>query len=196
MIFHWSKIIWFQRWWVMTGFKRFLFTLIFGLISKRWINGFIFSRISLTQNHFHKNPELDWRQKFYFGSKTVFKKSWNIGHPIMNDSEGFQKFSVSYKSEYFLTLSRIAFGGLHALTSCINCPWVIQDHLLPSTIQSFAIMFSSNSCLKWSHNVCQTASYFCAIDGELIFIEEPRIYEEANKECNLRNGTLSKFRII
>ena len=46
-------------------------------------------------------------------------------------------------------------------------PTLGSKKLIPSSTSSYAIIFSSNSCLKWSENVCEKATYFCAIDGEL-----------------------------
>ena len=63
------------------------------------------------------------------------------------------------------TFSRIAFGGMLKLLEGDDS--IISKRLIPSSTSSYAIIFSSNSCLKWSENVCQKATYFCSIDGEL-----------------------------
>ena len=46
-------------------------------------------------------------------------------------------------------------------------PTLGSKKLIPSSTSSYAIIFSSNSCLKWSGDVCGKATYFCSIDGEL-----------------------------
>ena len=102
-------------------------------------------------------------------------------------------------------------------------PTLGSKKLIPSSTSSYAIIFSSNSCLKWSGDVCGKATYFCSIDGELrrvsikesikgintvffisinafiktethiILSEKPAFFEDANRDCILRNGFLSKF---
>ena len=37
------------------------------------------------------------------------------------------------------------------------------------------------------------ATYFCSIDDELILFEKPAFFEEASKNCIMKNGYLSKF---
>ena len=64
------------------------------------------------------------------------------------------------------TFSSIAFGRRVELFEG-DGPRIISKELIPSSTSSYAITFSSNSCLKWSGNVCEKASYFCFIDGEL-----------------------------
>jgi len=64
------------------------------------------------------------------------------------------------------TFSRIAFGGMLKLLEGDGSR-IISKRLIPCSTSSYAIIFSSNSCLKWSENVCQKATYFCSIDGEL-----------------------------
>ena len=102
-------------------------------------------------------------------------------------------------ASYSEALTRIAFGGMKGLPKNFNCVYARSDgqfcsgaHLFD--LKNFSLVFSSTSCLKWSSNqVCQKASYFCLIDGELILIEQPASFEEALKDCVVRNGSLSKF---
>ena len=65
------------------------------------------------------------------------------------------------------TFSRIAFGGMVKLLEGVGSRIISKRLWRPSSTSSYAIIFSSNSCLKWSENVCQKATYFCSIDGEL-----------------------------
>jgi len=70
---------------------------------------------------------------------------------------------------------------------------IISKEQIPTSTSSYAITFSSNSCLKWSENVCEKATYFCSIDGHIILFEKPAFFEDAYRDCILRNGFLSKF---
>ena len=90
-------------------------------------------------------------------------------------------------------MKRIAFGGLITLLGCNGSPPLVAPDIIPSSVPSYAIPFSSNSCLKWGRKNCVKATYFCSIHGELVLFEKPVFYEEASQECALRNGFLSKF---
>ena len=74
----------------------------------------------------------------------------------------------------------------------VHYPLITENALVRSSLQKYAMTFSSNSCLKWGMKVCQKATYFCCINGELIHFVKPALYEEANQDCNLRKGYLSK----
>ena len=95
------------------------------------------------------------------------------------------------------TLKRIAFGGLRGffeLNEYIPRLYASEkQRFLTSDYKSFALTFSSNSCFQWNTRKCQMATYFCSIDDELILFEKPAFFEEASKNCIMKNGYLSKF---
>jgi len=75
----------------------------------------------------------------------------------------------------------------------MHYPLTENNPLEPSSLRKYAMTFSSNSCLKWGTQVCQKATYFCSIDGEIIHIVKLTLFEEAIQDCILKNGYLSMF---
>ena len=103
----------------------------------------------------------------------MLDESWNIDYPVMNDREGLSLITsrlmlirLYLDINSMKTRPRIAFGGMIKLLEGYG-PTLGSKKLIPSSTSSYAIIFSSNSCLKWSENVCEKATYFCSIDGEL-----------------------------
>lgn len=153
------------------------------------------------------NPKSEWKEKNYFDSITVLDESWNKNYPVLNDRQGLSKtrwnfLTVDLNQTAFLffliswTFSRIAFGGLHLQNEAVHYPLIKKDALVPSSLHKYAMTFSSNSCLKWGWKVCQKATYFCCINRELIHFLKPALYDEANQDCNLRKGYLSKLALF
>ena len=152
------------------------------------------------------NPKSEWKEKNYFDSMTVPNESWNKNYPVLNDRQGFRKFVgtcwqlIWIRLYFFFLISwtywRIAFGGLHLPNQAVHYPLITKNALVRSSVQKYAMTFSSNSCLKWGMEVCQKATYFCCINGELIHFVKPALYEEANQDCNLRKGYLSKLALF
>ena len=64
-------------------------------------------------------------------------------------------------------------------------PWIMSKEQIPTSTSSYAITFSSNSCLKWSENVCEKATYFCSIDGELRRVSIKMSGNKRNRYCIL-----------
>ena len=146
------------------------------------------------------NPKSEWKEKNFFDSITVPDESWNKNYPVLNDRQGLSKIRWNFLTVDFFLISwtywRLAFGGLHLPNQAVHYPLITKNALVRSSVQKYAMTFSSNSCLKWGTKVCQKATYFCCINGELIHFVKPALYEEANQDCNLRKGYLSKLALF